>query len=531
MDTEKIFCPDIGDFEEVDVIEILVKEGETVDIETPLITLESDKATMDVPSDKAGTISTIDVAIGDKVSKGTQLFSIEKSKVQVIETTSERRMDIEIERKRSSSEVVPIKVPDIGDFEEVDVIEILVKEGETVDIETPLITLESDKATMDIPSPFAGKIDRVLVKIGDKVSKNDTVAMIYSNAHQNNQDQPNPSIPNNPESLEGVTKDLNMDDQANDVKQNFEPTQQLKASSEKSNRASFASPSIRKFARELGVDITRVNGSGPKNRILKEDIQTFVKTQIQTSQSGVKLKLVSTDELKKHGDWEEILLTKIQKRTGENLHGSWTNVPHVFQMDEVDVTELEKFRKERAIDLKTENTKLTLLAFIIKATTTTLQEFRRFNSSLIDDGNKIAVKDYYNIGFATNTESGLVVPVLKNTDQKGVVQIAREITELSNLARKKQLKIQQMEGGCFTVSNLGGISGNFFTPIINPPEVAILGISPIKIKPLWKNGGFVPRQVLPITLSYDHRVIDGVAGATFTKYFGQILSDIRTAIL
>ena len=530
MDTEKIFCPDIGDFEEVDVIEILVKEGETVDIETPLITLESDKATMDVPSDKAGTISTINVAIGDKVSKGTQLFSITNGTVQVIENTAEEQIDIQIERDRSSSEVVPIKVPDIGDFEEVDVIEILVKEGETVGIETPLITLESDKATMDIPSPFAGKIDRVLVKIGDKVSKNDTVAMIYSDANQNKQGPLNPSIENNPESFEEVTKNPNINAQANDVRQNLEPIQ-LTAPSEKSNRLSFASPSIRKFARELGVDITRVNGSGPKNRILKEDIQAFVKIQIQTNQAEVKLKLVSRDDLQKHGDWEEEPLTKIQKRTGENLHASWINVPHVFQMDEIDVTELEKFRKERASDLKAENTKLTLLAFIIKATTTTLQEFPRFNSSLIDDGNKIAVKNYYNIGFATNTENGLVVPVLKDTDQKGVVQIAREITELANLARKKQLKIQQMEGGCFTVSNLGGISGNFFTPIINPPEVAILGVSPIKIKPLWKSGGFIPRQVLPITLSYDHRVIDGVAGATFTKYFGEILSDIRTAIL
>ena len=420
--------------------------------------------------------------------------------------------------------------PDIGDFEEVDVIEILVKEGEAVDIETPLITLESDKATMDIPSPFAGKIDRVLVKIGDKVSKNDTVAMIYSDKNQIKQDQLSPSLPNDPESLQEATKDLTVDDQANDIRQNLEPVQ-LAESLEKSNRTSFASPSIRKFARELGVDITRVNGSGPKNRILKEDIQSFVKTQIQTKQAEVKLKLVSIDELQKHGTLQEKPLTRIQKRTGENLHASWINIPHVFQMDEIDVTELEKFRKERAIDLKTENTKLTLLAFIIKAATTTLQEFPRFNSSLIDDGNKIAVKNYYNIGFATNTENGLVVPVLKNTDQKGVVQIAREISELANLARKKQLKIQQMEGGCFTVSNLGGISGNFFTPIINSPEVAILGISPIKIKPLWKNGGFVPRQVLPITLSYDHRVIDGVAGATFTKYFGQILSDIRTAIL
>ena len=278
--------------------------------------------------------------------------------------------------------MVPIKVPDLGDFEEVDVIEILVKDGETVNIETPLITLESDKATMDIPSPFAGKIDRVLVKIGDKVSKNDTVAMIYSDANQNKQDSLNPSIENNPESFEEVIKDPNINAQANDVRKNLEPVQ-LTAPSEKSNRASFASPSIRKFARELGVDITRVNGTGPKNRILKEDIQAFVKIQIQTNQPEVKLKLVSRDELQKHGDWQEEPLTKIQKRTGENLHASWTNVPHVFQMDEIDVTELEKFRKERASDLKAEDTKLTLLAFIIKATTTTLKNFPVLTAHLL----------------------------------------------------------------------------------------------------------------------------------------------------
>ena len=468
MDTEKIFCPDIGDFEEVDVIEILVKEGENVDIETPLITLESDKATMDVPSDKAGTISTIDVAIGDKVSKGTQLFSITNGKAQVIENTAEKQIDIQIERDRSSSEVVPIKVPDIGDFEEVDVIEILVKEGETVGIETPLITLESDKATMDIPSPFAGKIDRVLVKIGDKVSKNDTVAMIYvSDANQNKQGPLNPSIQNNPESLEEVIKDPDINAQANDVRQNLEPIQ-LTTPPEKIEQALICKSLNKKICQELGVDITRVNGSGPKNRILKEDIQAFVKIQIQTKPAEVKLKLVSRDDLQKHGDWEEEPSQKYKSVQAKTYTPAGINVPHVFQMDEIDVTELEKFRKERASDLKAENTKLTLLAFIIKATTTALQEFPRFNSSLIDDGNKIAVKNYYNIGFATNTENGLVVPVLKDTDKKGVVQIAREITELANLARKKQLKIQQMEGGCFTVSNLGGISGSFFTPIINP---------------------------------------------------------------
>ncbi|MDC3159893.1 2-oxo acid dehydrogenase subunit E2 [Pseudomonadota bacterium] len=527
MDTKKIFCPDIGDFEEVDVIEILVKEGQTVDIETPLVTLESDKATMDVPSDKEGTILTIDISIGDKVSKGTQLFSLKNSEAQVIQVAEKSQTDAAINMEKTPSEVIPIKVPDIGDFEEVDVIEILFKEGQTVDIETPLVTLESDKATMDVPSPLAGRIDRILVKIGNKVSKNDTLALIFSDANQDKQEQMSPEIT---DSLAEVKQSLDSAGDANAASQDIETIPPI-TSLKNIVRTSFASPSIRKFARELGVNITNVNGSGPKNRILKDDIQAFVKTQLQANHAEIKTKLINKEQLQKHGEWAEESLTRIQKRTGENLHASWTNIPHVFQMDEIDVTELEKFRKEKAIDLKSENIKLTLLAFIIKATTTAMQEFPRFNSSLIDEGNKIALKKYYNVGFATNTENGLVVPVVKDTDQKGVVQIAREVNELADLAKNKQLKIQQMEGGCFTVSNLGAIAGSFFTPIINPPEVAILGVSPIKIKPLWKNGGFIPRQVLPITLSYDHRVIDGVAGATFTRYFGEILSDIRTAIL
>ena len=323
---------------------------------------------------------------------------------------------------------------------------------------------------------------------------------------------------------------VNIDDSLEAV-QNTNKQATLEPIIEQTTRASFASPSIRKFARELGVEINRVKGTGPKNRILKEDIQKFVKARLQVSKSETKLETIDKKVLQKFGAFEERSLTKIQLLTGKNLHASWTNIPHVFQMDEIDVTELERFRKEKALDLKKHNIKLTLLAFIIKASTTTLQEFPRFNSSLIEEGNKIAVKKYHNIGFATNTADGLLVPVIKDTDKKGVVEIAQEISALAELAKTKNLKINQMEGGCFTVSNLGAIAGNFFTPIINPNEVAILGISPIKITPIWKNGGFIPRQILPITLSYDHRVIDGVAGATFTKYFGEILSDIRTAIL
>ena len=540
MDENKIFCPDIGDFEEVDVIDVLVKEGETINIETPIITLESDKATMDVPSDKIGKVISVHVSVGDKISKGSELITLELEKKEISGNKSNARDDELIPLEEQTVEVKPIKVPEIGDFEEVDVIEILVKSGDAIKKDAAIITLESDKATMDLPSPISGRIDQVLVSVGDKVSKDDTVALIIeeqvdvSREHNESipssglEQQPNKSelgkLPNKNESQ------INIDDSLEAV-QNTNKQATLEPIIEQTTRASFASPSIRKFARELGVEINRVKGTGPKNRILKEDIQKFVKARLQVSKSETKLETIDKKVLQKFGAFEERSLTKIQLLTGKNLHASWTNIPHVFQMDEIDVTELERFRKEKALDLKKHNIKLTLLAFIIKASTTTLQEFPRFNSSLIEEGNKIAVKKYHNIGFATNTADGLLVPVIKDTDKKGVVEIAQEISALAELAKTKNLKINQMEGGCFTVSNLGAIAGNFFTPIINPNEVAILGISPIKIKPIWKNGGFIPRQILPITLSYDHRVIDGVAGATFTKYFGEILSDIRTAIL
>ena len=540
MDENKIFCPDIGDFEEVDVIDVLVKEGETINIETPIITLESDKATMDVPSDKVGKVISVHVNVGDKISKGSELITLELEKKGRPSDESATRDDELISFEEQTAEVKPIKVPEIGDFEEVDVIEILVKSGDVIKKDAAIITLESDKATMDLPSPISGRIDQVLVSVGDKVSKNDTVALIIEEQIDVSQEH-NESIPSseleqqsNKSELEQLPNknesQMSIDDSLEAV-QNTNKQATLEPIIEQTTRASFASPSIRKFARELGVDIKRVKGTGPKNRILKEDIQKFVKARLQVNKPETKLETIDKKVLQKFGAFEERSLTKIQLLTGKNLHASWTNTPHVFQMDEIDVTELERFRKEKALDLKKQNTKLTLLAFIIKASTTTLQEFPRFNSSLIEEGNKIAIKKYHNIGFATNTADGLLVPVIKDTDKKGVIEIAQEISALAELAKTKNLKINQMEGGCFTVSNLGAIAGSFFTPIINPNEVAILGISPIKIKPIWKNGGFIPRQILPITLSYDHRVIDGVAGATFTKYFGEILSDIRTAIL
>lgn len=527
MDINKIYCPDIGDFEEVDVVEVLVKEGELVKIETPLITLESDKATMDVPSEMAGKILKIDVSVGDKVSKGTQLLTLETAEE---ESKKENQIETTIDKLGDVTEVKPIRVPDIGDFDQVDVIEVLVNQGDQVNQEDGIITLESDKATMDLPSPFNGTIDKILVSVGDKVCKNDTVALLIDSPNTGEQKLANPDFPKSKDYMS--KKDLNPEQI--EKQSSPDPEVKIKTSSaiiQNNPRSSFASPSIRKFARELGADINKVQGTGPKNRILKEDVQKFVKNQLGSNDVTIKPKTIQKEEFKKFGSYEEKVLTRIQQLTGKNLHASWISIPHVFQMDEIDVTELERFRKEKALDLKKDNIKLTLLAFIIKATTTTLQELPRFNSSLIEDENKIAIKNYYNIGFATNTENGLVVPVVKETDKKGVVQIAKEISELANIAKNKSLKINQLEGGCFTISNLGGIAGSFFTPIINQPEVAILGISPIKVKPLWRNGGFIPRQVLPITLSYDHRVIDGVAGATFTKYFGEILSDIRTAIL
>jgi pyruvate dehydrogenase E2 component (dihydrolipoamide acetyltransferase) len=532
MSTEfPVNVPDIGDFEDVDVIEILVHVGDTVAEEDPLITLESDKAMMDIPAPRAGRVAEITVTVGDKVSEGSVIAVI---------TAAENESSATAEIKPAAQDPSPpaeestapaararieVAVPDIGDFEEVDVIEILVQPGDSVAIEDPLITLESDKATMDIPAPVAGQVEEILVAIGDKVSQGHVIATVAPSADAGSD----------------VTKSIEpavQEDAAPAAPARRDPPAPQSTSAMDTASAvstAYASPSIRKFARELGVDLTQVSGSGRKGRIVKSDVQAFIKSAMsdpgRTAQGGFPWPQLPPIDFAKFGPIETQSLTKIKRLTGQNLHRSWVTAPHVTQFDEADVTELEAFRTSKLEDATAHGVKLTLLAFLIKAVVVVLDKYPDFNSSLTPDGESIVHKKYFHIGIAVNTDRGLVVPVIRDADQKGLYELAGELREVSVKAREKKLMPADMQGGCFTISNLGGVGGTAFTPIINVPEVAILGVSPSIMKPVYVNDEFVPRLMLPYALSFDHRVIDGVAGAQFTDHLGVVLSDIRHILL
>ena len=414
-----------------------------------------------------------------------------------------------------------VAVPDIGDFEEVDVIDILATAGTQIAAEDGLITLESDKATMDIPAPVAGELVEISVKLGDKVSEGRVFAVIKTSGPV-----AEPAISPEPQAA-----DLSHDAAHEPTEPTPKPAPEpAPAESSASKSKVYASPSVRKFARELGVDLAKVAGSGRKARILKTDVKAYVKSNIGRS-GGLNVPAAPEIDFSKYGEIETIELSKIRRLTGENLHRSWVTVPHVTQFDEADITELEEFRKSQLDKAADSGAKLTLLAFLMKACVTVLSKFPDFNASLSPDGQNLIRKKYFHIGMAVNTDAGLVVPVIKNVDQKGLYAIAREIRELALKARDRKLLPGEMQGACFTISNLGGIAGTAFTPIVNPPEVAILGISPAAVKPVYVEGEFQPRLMLPLSLSYDHRVIDGVAGAMFTRELSTVLNDIRQILL
>ena len=431
------------------------------------------------------------------------------------------------------SNIEEIKIPDIGDFDSVEVIEIAVSVGDSVEIEDTLITVESDKASMDIPSPNTGEIKEIKVNIGDKVSEGTPIISLLI-------------------SKEGVKKDNQVSKETEEAEEKETPkieksenriapptppkipeTSQLVGQS--NSAKAHASPSVRRFARELGVDLGLVYGTGPKNRILKEDVKAFTKSIM----SGEKLSnkgAFTTPEIppvdfSKFGEVEQKPLTRIRRLTGQTLHRNWITIPHVTQFDEADITELEEFRKSKLKSAEKEGVKLTLVTFLIKAAVVALQKFPEFNSSIEPSGENLIIKKYFHIGVAVNTKNGLLVPVLKDVDKKGLFEIATEITELSNKAREGKISPKDLQGGCFTISSLGGIGGLHFTPIINAPEVAILGVSRAAMKPIYEQGSFEPRLILPFALSYDHRVIDGVAGAQFTQFLSTILTDIRHILL
>ncbi len=542
--------PDIGDFDTVEVIEVLVANGDKVSTDQSLITLESDKASMEIPSTHEGTITEFKVQVGDKLSTGDLIAILQtesaSGEAQVQETTAPETPAPEATNDEpavpaESASLVTVVVPDIGEFEEIEVIEILVSAGETIKLDQSLITLESDKASMEIPSTAAGTVDSIPVSVGDKLSKGDTILIVSgtdaSTAKQAPPaEQPAPKQSRQPEQRDKA-KDNSAAAQAKRPQPAASPTQKI---ADESYRKAHASPAVRKFARQLGVDLLLVSGSGRKNRILREDVQEFVKSTMSRSGSaysgagmggGAGIPPIPEVDFTQFGEIERVEMSRINVLTAENLHRSWLNLPMVTHHEDADITELEAFRQSIKKEAAEKNIRVTGLVFHIKALAATLKEFPRFNSSLAPDGQSLFYKKYFNIGIAVDTPSGLVVPVLTDVDKKNIYQLSEEMTDLSTRARDKKLKPSEMQGACMTISNLGGIGGKAFTPIINPPEVAILGITRAKMQPVWDGTEFKPRLMCPLDITYDHRVIDGADGARFMAHYCKVVSDIRKMLL
>ncbi|MDA8256337.1 MAG: dihydrolipoyllysine-residue acetyltransferase [Betaproteobacteria bacterium] len=430
------------------------------------------------------------------------------------------------------STIKEVRVPDIGNFDSVDVIEVLVKEGDIVKAEDALITLESEKATMDIPAPWSGKVTAVRTRVGEKVAEGSLILLM----EVAETDAP----PAAPEKPVAAAVPPPTPAPAEPVKAAAPPAPPTPAAVTDSGEVAakvHASPSVRAFARELGANLALVNGSGPKRRILKEDVQAFIKAELSRPRgaaaggAGLSVLEMPSVDFSRFGAVEVKLLTKIKKVSGANLHRNWVTAPHVTQHEEADITELEAFRKAMGEEAQKEGIRLTLPAFLIKALVAALKAYPDFNASLSADGESLVFKQYFHIGMAVDTPEGLVVPVIRDADQKGVLELARDLMTLSQKARDKKLTPGEMQGGCISISSLGGIGGTFFTPIINLPEVAVLGISRATMKPVWNGNEFVPRLMLPLSLSYDHRVIDGAQGARFITYLSQMLADVRRLLL
>ena len=607
MSTIDVKVPDIGDFNDVPVIEVFVKPGDHVGVDDSLVTLESDKATMDVPSPAAGKVASIAVQVGDKVSEGSLVLTLEgdgqagaaqapapsgkasaAGAAERVSHASSRtatasaapapelvtpaprgekgRADMPGEGSNSTPPAGPtieVRVPDIGDFKDVPVIEVFVKPGDIVQAEDPLVTLESDKATMEVPAPLGGVVEGVRVGVGDRVSEGSpllTLKTSQTGAEPASRSTP-PSYPDNADraippmeiaasgappgaaasesaavSRDGVSRPV----QRPDVQQQAGAA----AEAQRPAGAAHASPSVRKFARELGVDIARVSGTGPKGRIVHEDVQQFVKTALARTPAGPVAGAAGAAgagglsvlpwphvDFAKFGPVESKPRSRIGKISGANLARNWVMIPHVTQFDDADITDLEALRVALNKENEKAGVRITMLAFLIKAAVASLKHFPDFNASLDATGENLVRKQYFNIGFAADTPNGLVVPVVKGADAKGVLAIAKEMSELSAKARDGKLGPADMQGGCFSISSLGGIGGTAFTPIINAPEVAILGVSRSAMKPVWDGKAFVPRLMLPLSLSYDHRVIDGAQAARFITYYSSLLADFRRALL
>lgn len=539
MSIENIKVPDLGDASEVEVIELLVSVGQSVEENDSLLVLESDKAAMEIPAPMAGVVKSISVNLGDQVSTGSEMLSLEIAESGSPDSASEEEPAAATEStiqepaaesaKIEEADSVPvaapgptsqtIEVPDLGSDDEVEIIEIHIKEKDAIEVDDVLITLESDKAAMDVPAPYAGVIESLLVAVGDKVKAGSQIAKILASAPAVEQEAP------------AVKQEAVQ--QVQTTASNKPALQQAVASApvtsrNESSKKVYAGPAVRKIARELGVDLGQVKGSGAKSRILKEDVQEFVKRKINApAGQSVSLATMADIDFSQFGEVEQVQRSKLHKLISTNMQRNWNSVPHVAQFNEIDVTDLEEFREGLKGEAERRGVKLTFLPFLLKACAKALLEYPQFNVSLHSSGEYVIQKKYVHIGMAVATEAGLLVPVIKNVDQKTIWQLAEEVIELSSKAKDRKLKADDMQGACFTISSLGAIGGTGFIPIVNAPEVAILGVGKTDIKPVYIGGEFLPRKVLPITLAYDHKAVNGVDGGLFATYLGKLLGDVR----
>jgi pyruvate dehydrogenase E2 component (dihydrolipoamide acetyltransferase) len=555
----EVQVPDIGDFDEVTVIELMVKVGDTVKVEQSLITVESDKASMEIPSSTAGVVKELRVKLDDKVKQGSVVLVVESAgdaashassaaapaPAIAVQNTAPAQQNVAQAATNSvangGAASIQVKVPDIGDFKDVAVIEMLVKVGDTVKVEQSLMTVESDKASMEIPSSHAGVVTSLLVKLGDTVNIGDLIAVLQGAGSAPVATVAVAAAPAAAPSVAPVAVAAAAPASAAPSAPAHNPTTTPIG-------LPHASPSVRKFARELGVPLAEVKGSGHKGRITESDVQGFTKSvmsgAVQTLMQAAKAPAASMGggdgaglglipwpkvDFTKFGPIERKEMSRIKKISGANLLRNAVMIPAVTNHDDADITDLEAFRVSTNKENEKSGVKVTMLAFLIKACVATLKKFPEFNSSL--DGDALIYKQYFHIGFAADTPNGLMVPVIKDCDKKGIFQISQEMGELAKKARDGKLSPAEMSGACFTISSLGGIGGRYFTPIINAPEVAILGVCKSTMEPVWDGKQFVPRLMLPLSLTWDHRVIDGAAAARFNVYLGQILGDFRRVLL
>lgn len=510
----EIRVPDIGDFQDVEVIEVMVAAGDRVEIEDGLVTVETDKAAMDIPATVAGTVVEVSLKVGAKVSEGDLVLVIDAEGEQTAAEVASAENAAE-EAKSDQPVEIEVRVPDIGDFSDVDVIEVLVRADQEIEAEDPLVTLETDKAAMDVPAPANGRILSVAIKEGDKVSEGDLIVTLLGVPA---------AVPESPRAASPAAEPAPAAEAPAPAPA---AAKELPAIDESGFARAHAGPSVRMLARELGVDLGRVKGSGLKNRITHDDVKAWVKAVLTGADGlpGAALPKVPEVDFARFGEIETQPLGRIQKIAGPRLQAAWINLPHVFQFDEADITELEKVRQDLKPVAADKNVKLTPLAFILRACVLALKEFPNFNSSLSADGEHLVYKKYCHLGFAADTPNGLMVPVIRDADKLDIYALAGRLGELSAKARDGKLKADEMQGGSFTVSSLGGIGGTGFTPIINAPEVAIMGVARSAMKPVYVDGKFVARLMLPFSVSYDHRVIDGAQAVRFTSYMAAVLAD------